>query len=187
MKKPILLKYRADLQKEIDEALEKMDAEVMALSHEITKARFEAPGIPTAEGLRNFAELLEKAEEPVREAEGNAIRAMREDYTKQQDEERAAKIAEARANLDAVRSAPLILADAVIETVPEEIEPDFCADPEHYTYSDIEPIDVIEAWDLNFRLGCVLKYVARCNHKGSKVQDLKKAIWYLEREIKNEH
>jgi hypothetical protein len=56
--------------------------------------------------------------------------------------------------------------------------------PAHYTYSTIEPIDVIEAWALGFHLGNVLKYIARAGRKGSKIDDLKKARWYLDREIK---
>jgi hypothetical protein len=55
--------------------------------------------------------------------------------------------------------------------------------PAHYTYSAIEPIDVIEAWQLGFHLGNVLKYVARAGRKGVSIIDLKKARWYLDREI----
>lgn len=56
--------------------------------------------------------------------------------------------------------------------------------PQHYggdtTY---EAIKVIEAWNLNFRLGNTVKYIRRSDLKGEKLQDLKKALWYLEREI----
>ncbi|MAD79957.1 MAG: hypothetical protein CMJ50_03810 [Planctomycetaceae bacterium] len=55
--------------------------------------------------------------------------------------------------------------------------------PSHYTYSDIEPIDVIEAWGLGFHLGCLLKYVCRAGRKGDKLEDFMKARWYLDREI----
>ena len=55
--------------------------------------------------------------------------------------------------------------------------------PSHYTFSDIEPIDVIEAWGLGFHLGNVVKYVARADYKGAALDDLKKAAWYLNREI----
>ena len=44
-------------------------------------------------------------------------------------------------------------------------------------------IRVIEAWQLGFHLGNVVKYVTRADHKGSLVEDLKKARWYLNREI----
>jgi hypothetical protein len=57
--------------------------------------------------------------------------------------------------------------------------------PGHYTSGKYEVMDVIEDWGFNsnFRLACALKYLARCEHKGKKIEDLKKAIWYLEREI----
>jgi len=55
--------------------------------------------------------------------------------------------------------------------------------PPHYTFGAIEVIDAIEAWELGFHLGNVVKYVARSDLKGSKLDDLKKARWYLDREI----
>lgn len=46
------------------------------------------------------------------------------------------------------------------------------------------PIDVIEAWNLDFCLGNTVKYIARYGKKSDKVaEDLKKAAWYLNREI----
>jgi hypothetical protein len=56
--------------------------------------------------------------------------------------------------------------------------------PSHYNMGKIEAIDVIEDWMLNFNLGSVVKYIARAGHKDDIVQDLKKALWYLEREVK---
>jgi hypothetical protein len=53
--------------------------------------------------------------------------------------------------------------------------------PPHYTATPIEPIEVIEAWGLGFHLGNAVKYIARAKHKGSEVQDIKKAMWYLDR------
>lgn len=55
--------------------------------------------------------------------------------------------------------------------------------PTHYTRGGIEAIDAIEAWELGFNLGNVVKYVARCGHKGEALEDLQKARWYLDREI----
>jgi len=59
--------------------------------------------------------------------------------------------------------------------------------PKHYGGKDnpYEAIKVIEAWDLGFNLGNVVKYVARAGKKeGNDIADeLKKARWYLEREI----
>jgi hypothetical protein len=57
--------------------------------------------------------------------------------------------------------------------------------PAHYGGADniYEAINVIEAWQLNFCLGNVIKYINRAGKKGSKLEDLKKAQWYLAREI----
>ena len=59
---------------------------------------------------------------------------------------------------------------------------DMVNNPPHYKRNGIEVIDVIEAFDLNYRLGNVVKYVLRHDNKGG-VEDLKKARWYLDREI----
>ena len=56
--------------------------------------------------------------------------------------------------------------------------------PPHYSDRNHEPIDVIEDWELNFNLGNVLKYIARCDLKKTPELDLKKARFYLNREIK---
>lgn len=58
--------------------------------------------------------------------------------------------------------------------------------PNHYNKGEYEVIDVIEDWGLDFSLGNAIKYIARCNHKGNKKQDLEKAIFYLKRELKKE-
>lgn len=55
--------------------------------------------------------------------------------------------------------------------------------PQHYTAGRFEVIDVIEDWGLGFNLGNVVKYVARSSHKGTEIQDLEKAAWYLARRI----
>ena len=56
--------------------------------------------------------------------------------------------------------------------------------PPHYNTGNIEVIDAIEDWGLDFHAGNVIKYVARHKHKGNSLEDLKKARWYLERLIK---
>lgn len=63
------------------------------------------------------------------------------------------------------------------------IDDDAISRPAHYTFSAVEPIDVIEAWGLGFHMGCLLKYVCRAGRKGDRLQDLRKAAWYLNREI----
>ena len=71
--------------------------------------------------------------------------------------------------------------------ITEEIkkdEHDLIHNPSHYTYSKYESIDVIKEWKLDFDLGNVVKYIARCDHKGNKIQDLNKALEYLQHEIR---
>jgi len=58
--------------------------------------------------------------------------------------------------------------------------------PKHYSRLSPEPIDLIHKWELNFNLGCVIKYISRAGHKGDHdqhVEDLKKAMYYLQHEI----
>lgn len=55
--------------------------------------------------------------------------------------------------------------------------------PSHYAALRPEPITVIEGWNLGYRLGNVVKYIARHRNKGETIQDLKKARYYLDREI----
>lgn len=55
--------------------------------------------------------------------------------------------------------------------------------PPHYQAGSIQPIDAIEDWKLGFSLGNAVKYIARHQHKGAPLEDLKKARWYLDREI----
>lgn len=58
--------------------------------------------------------------------------------------------------------------------------------PDHYNEGNIEAIAVIEDWSLDFHLGNVVKYICRSGKKeGNEVQDLEKALWYLQRKIKN--
>jgi hypothetical protein len=55
--------------------------------------------------------------------------------------------------------------------------------PLHYTDhpSGIECIRITE--HLNFCIGNAIKYLWRAGRKGDPVQDLRKAVWYIEREI----
>lgn len=55
--------------------------------------------------------------------------------------------------------------------------------PPHYKVGGIETIDFIEAKGLNYHLGNVVKYITRADHKGDRLENLKKAQWYLTREI----
>jgi hypothetical protein len=60
---------------------------------------------------------------------------------------------------------------------------EFVNHPAHYNMGNIEVIDIIEGFDLNFHIGNVVKYVLRAPHKGKTLEDLKKARWYLDRYI----
>jgi Protein of unknwon function (DUF3310) len=61
--------------------------------------------------------------------------------------------------------------------------------PAHYGGGDnpYEAIKVIEAWKLGFCLGNAIKYIARAGKKSPEtlLEDLKKARWYLDREIQH--
>lgn len=57
--------------------------------------------------------------------------------------------------------------------------------PPHYKVGGVETIDFIEAKGLNYHLGNVVKYITRADHKGDRLENLKKAQWYLAREIEN--
>lgn len=63
-----------------------------------------------------------------------------------------------------------------------EDEKEMVNHPIHYNQG-IEAIDYIESHKLSFCLGNVVKYITRAKHKGTELQDLKKASWYLQREI----
>lgn len=55
----------------------------------------------------------------------------------------------------------------------------------HYK-GKIQPIELIEAQNLNFNRGNIIKYVSRAGKKEGEdeIKDLEKALYYLEREIK---
>lgn len=58
--------------------------------------------------------------------------------------------------------------------------------PDYYKSGGLEAFDVIDAFDLNFNLGNAFKYIARAGKKDNKVEDLRKAVTYLNREIEKE-
>ena len=57
--------------------------------------------------------------------------------------------------------------------------------PSHYKVGGIETIDFIEAKELDYHLGNVVKYISRADHKDEKLENLKKAQWYLNRAVTN--
>ena len=87
-----------------------------------------------------------------------------------------------------------VVVEPVAQTIAEKVEPEVKAvelpkqedvinHPSHYTRGKIEVIDFIEDQQLPYHLGNVIKYIARAGHKGDKLEDLKKARWYLDRYI----
>ena len=57
--------------------------------------------------------------------------------------------------------------------------------PKHYTLNSIEPIDFINAHNMDFLEGNIVKYIARYKDKGG-VEDLEKAEFYLRMLIQRE-
>ena len=59
--------------------------------------------------------------------------------------------------------------------------------PLHYTDGKIEVIEFIEDKNLNYHKGNAIKYICRAGKKdpSKEIEDLQKAIWYINREIKN--
>ena len=56
--------------------------------------------------------------------------------------------------------------------------------PDYYKSNGLEAIDIIEAYGLDFNRGNAIKYILRAGKKSNKkAEDLKKAIWYLQREV----
>lgn len=59
--------------------------------------------------------------------------------------------------------------------------------PSHYTDGKIEVIEFIEDKNLNYHRGNAIKYICRAGKKDpqKEIEDLQKAIWYINREIRN--
>jgi predicted transcriptional regulator len=75
-------------------------------------------------------------------------------------------------------------ADEIVADVNQAIaQHDAVNHPAHYTTGGIETIDFIEAKKLGYNLGNVVKYITRSGLKGNQLEDLRKAQWYLSREI----
>jgi hypothetical protein len=57
--------------------------------------------------------------------------------------------------------------------------------PMHYiTESKVDVIDFCKMYDMNFNRGNIVKYLARAGKKDNELQDMRKALDYIEREIK---
>lgn len=68
----------------------------------------------------------------------------------------------------------------------EEKQKETINHPNHYKGKKFEVIDIIEDYKLGFHLGNAIKYILRANRKSQDArEDIKKAIWYLERYNEN--
>ena len=76
---------------------------------------------------------------------------------------------------------PILFPDAI----PDTLKDDTIEHPSHYTSGRIEVIDFIEDQKLNYHRGNAVKYISRAGKKDKtkEAEDLKKAVWYLQREI----
>lgn len=74
-----------------------------------------------------------------------------------------------------------------LEAIKLQQPTDMVNHPPHYKDGGIEVIDFIEAKRFNYNLGNAVKYISRVGKKypGTEIQDIEKAIWYLQRELKN--
>ena len=70
-----------------------------------------------------------------------------------------------------------------VKIVKSEIKKEKVKHPDHYNehLSGVECIDIVE-W-MTFNLGNAVKYVWRAPYKGNQIEDLRKAAWYINREI----
>lgn len=146
--------------------------------------------------LRAAADLIDTSADRVRELEAQlaAVAELADAYDAcPHDREVLAfmVVRNIRAALDSVEpaapaaAAPLrAISNPVANSEAEAGEaPDLINHPPHYTShpSGVECIDVIE--HLPFNVGAAIKYLWRCELKGAHLEDLKKARWYVEREI----
>ena len=71
----------------------------------------------------------------------------------------------------------------------ETTQPDLVNSPAHYKSASamMEAIEVIEAFDLGFCDGNAVKYILRSGKKENHAEDLRKAIWYLVRLLRQEY
>lgn len=92
------------------------------------------------------------------------------------------------ANTDETKKGKAFIGDTAKEhsdggDQPRALKGDAVNHPSHYTYGTIETIDYIEDKGFTYNLGNAIKYISRAGHKLDAIEDLKKAVWYVNREI----
>lgn len=106
------------------------------------------------------------------------------DSNKTEDRQKIdSKETEDRQKEDSSKETVQVPTDEHMDKMYGNIEHDAVNHPSHYTRGKIEVIDFIEDQQLPYHLGNVIKYIARAGYKGDKLEDLKKARWYLDRYI----
>ena len=87
---------------------------------------------------------------------------------------------------DALESATAVINDVFMEHTKYPVQEDDPVNhPAHYTFGSIEVIDFIESLRFPYHLGNAVKYLSRAGRKDpdKTVEDLRKAIWYINRYI----
>lgn len=105
--------------------------------------------------------------------------------TKVKDKMTKARAVKAEKKAEGTAERPWV--QAVVSTSAVSVKQDVVNHPAHYKTGGIETIDFIEAKQLTYNLGNVVKYVTRAGIKdeAKHIEDLEKAAWYLNREIQN--
>jgi hypothetical protein len=88
----------------------------------------------------------------------------------------------AKQNKWAVKNRPSTLVPNGVMSIAVYAD-DMVNHPPHYKTGGIETIDFIEAKNLGYNLGNVVKYISRADYKGDRLENLKKAQWYINREV----
>jgi len=114
--------------------------------------------------------------------------ALKKEYEAKRTQEQVDKYWQAvgevqKAGLSSARIAELTAQAGKPKARMEGNRGDAVEHPAHYKVGGIETIDFIEAKKLNYNIGNVIKYLTRADYKGNKLEDLRKAQWYLTREI----
>lgn len=132
-----------------------------------------------AKAEKKMKKIIEENRAKPTQTLGEYLRSIREDVAAQQFD----KVKKLRGALDLLNEDKARDEAAMEQWYPFEEVKDMVNSPDHYTAGGIETIDFIEAKQLGYHLGNVVKYVSRAPHKGRQLEDLKKAQWYLDREI----
>lgn len=107
-------------------------------------------------------------------------------HSDEEDLDKAIKLIQESKELNKVHDVNRIPNQPTIPPMPKVNRKDNVNSPSHYTDGKIEVIDYIEDKKLGFCLGNAIKYISRAGkkYKDKEAEDIKKAIWYLNRYVK---